>query len=308
MIEFDAVSKRYGDNTVLDRLSLRIERGELFVLIGASGSGKSTLLRMINRLVEPETGAVRIDGQDVRAMAPTALRQGIGYVIQSTGLFPHWTVAQNIGTLPRLLGWPRERTQLRVAEMLNLLQLDETLAGRYPASLSGGQQQRVGVARALAGDPPIVLMDEPFGALDPVTRESLQTSLKAIQHDTGKTIVFVTHDMDEALRLGDRMALIGDGQLRQCGTGLELLEHPADRGVAEFVGGGASALRALGVRRVRDVMQAPACAELAPVDPDASLQEALGLMLTLRVDQLQVQQGDTRLGLLQLTDLLKKPA
>ena len=196
---------------MIDRLSLRIARGELFVLVGASGSGKSTLLRMINRLVEPDAGWCASMAAMWRDRPLETLRRGIGYAIQSTGLFPHWTVAQNIATVPRLLGWPAARIRLRVAEMLALLQLDPGLAERYPASLSGGQQQRVGVARALAGDPPIVLMDEPFGALDPITRDTLQRSLKTIQRDTGKTVVFVTHDMDEALRLGDRMALIADG-------------------------------------------------------------------------------------------------
>lgn len=308
MIELEGVQKRYGETTVIEDLSLRIERGELFVLVGASGSGKSTLLRMINRLVDTDAGTIRIDGRDVRDVPAQMLRRGIGYAIQSTGLFPHWTVAQNIATVPRLLGWPRSKIRQRVAEMIELLQLEADVAGRYPASLSGGQQQRVGVARALAGDPPIVLMDEPFGALDPITREALQHRLKAIQRDTGKTIVFVTHDMDEALRLGDRLALLADGRLRQCGRALELLQQPADEQVSAFIGGSDHGLRLLGLLQVREVMQ-PAPAGTGPtIDADASLQQALEQMLADRVDALDVSEEGRLIGRLHVTDLVKRPA
>jgi osmoprotectant transport system ATP-binding protein len=309
MIEFDAVSKRYGERTVIDRLSLDITRGELFVLVGASGSGKSTLLRMINRLVEVDAGQLRVDGRDVRQQPPETLRRGIGYVIQSGGLFPHWTVAQNIASVPRLLGWNAARIATRVHELLASLQLDPALAPRYPDSLSGGQQQRVGVARALAADPPIVLMDEPFGALDPPSREALQHSLKRIQRETGKTIVFVTHDMDEALRLGDRIALLDAGRIRQCATPTELLRHPADAAVREFVGGAQAGLRLLAMRQVHDVMQ-PSDIMIEPsIHPESTLQLALSLMAEHAVDRLGVIDLQGRpLGVVTLAQLIGAPA
>jgi osmoprotectant transport system ATP-binding protein len=309
MIELENLHKTFDGRTVIDGLSLRIETGELFVLVGASGSGKSTLLRMINRLIEADSGRIAIDGEDVRAIAPESLRRRIGYAIQSVGLFPHWTVAANIATVPRLLGWPRERVERRVAELLALLQLDEPgIAERRPHELSGGQQQRIGVARALAADPAIVLMDEPFGALDPLTREALQDNLKSIQRATGKTIVFVTHDMDEALRLGDRIALIDGGHIRQCGTPRELLGHPVDDKVAHFVGGSAAALRLLGVRRVREVMRAGDGQSGPDVDIEASLRDALALMLGAGRDTLSVRDTNGPIvGVLRLADLVGTP-
>jgi osmoprotectant transport system ATP-binding protein len=309
MIEFNAVSKRYGERTVIDRLSMDITRGELFVLVGASGSGKSTLLRMINRLVEVDAGQLRVDGRDVRQQSPETLRRGIGYVIQSGGLFPHWTVAQNIASVPRLLGWNAARIATRVHELLALLQLDPALASRYPDSLSGGQQQRVGVARALAADPPIVLMDEPFGALDPPSREALQHSLKRIQCETGKTIVFVTHDMDEALRLGDRIALLDAGRIRQCATPTDLLRHPADAAVRQFVGGAQAGLRLLAMRRVREVMQ-PWPGKIEPsIHPEENLQLALSLMAEHAVDRLGVNDAHGQpLGMVTLAQLIGRPA
>ncbi len=309
MIEFDRVSKRYGETTVIDQLSLTIEARELFVLVGASGSGKSTLLRMINRLIEIDAGSVRVDGRDVRESPAEVLRRGIGYAIQSTGLFPHWNVARNIATVPQLLGWPKARIDARVEEMLAMLQLDQPgMAQRYPRSLSGGQQQRVGVARALAGDPDILLMDEPFGALDPITRGALQQTLRTIQRETGKTIVFVTHDMDEALRLGDRIGLIESGKVRQCGTPLQLLEQPVDDGVRDFVGGADPGLRLLAVRRVRDAMgpDAGEGSEQTTIDADASLQQALGLMLARGCRSLGVADAEgRRIGSLALADLIE---
>jgi osmoprotectant transport system ATP-binding protein len=310
MIEFDAVSKRYGDAAVIDRLSLSIADDELFVLVGASGSGKSTLLRMINRLIDIDGGSLRIDGHDVRELPPEQLRRSIGYAIQSTGLFPHWTIAQNIATVPRLLGWPQARIRACVDEMMRLVQLDGAgMADRYPDSLSGGQQQRVGVARALAADPAIVLMDEPFGALDPLTRDALQATLASIQRDTGKTIVFVTHDMDEALRLGDRIALIDHGRVRQCGTPAELLQQPADDTVRNFVGGAAAGLRLLGVRRVRDSMHPQARPEAPTIDADSHLQQALTLMMAHGTDVLDVRdQAGISIGHLRLADLIVRKA
>ena len=305
MIEFDHVHKRFGEHVVIDDLSLRVEDGEFFVLVGPSGSGKSTLLRTVNRLVHIDAGSVRIDGADVATQDVETLRRGIGYAIQSVGLFPHRTVGENIATVPRLLGWPRADIDARVQELLVLLKLDEPgIADRYPDTLSGGQQQRVGVARALAARPRIVLMDEPFGALDPVTRESLQASLKSIQRDTATTILFVTHDMDEAFGLGHRVALMLDGTVAQVGTPLELIRHPVNERVREFVGGSRARLRELAVRRVRDSMRQGEVADGDAVEGGASLQDALGAMLTQGRDRLPVHEGGQPAGAILLADLV----
>lgn len=308
MIEFEHVCKRFGDHVVIDDLSLRIDDGEFFVLVGPSGSGKSTLLRTVNRLVHVDAGRVRIDGEDVATRDVETLRRGIGYAIQSVGLFPHRTVAENIATVPRLLHWSEDAIRARVADLIDLLRLDEPgIADRYPHTLSGGQQQRVGVARALAARPRIVLMDEPFGALDPLTRESLQASLKAIQRETGTTILFVTHDMDEAFGLGDRVGLMLDGKLIQVGTPLAFLRHPADERVRDFVGGTRARLRELAVRTVRDSMRGGEQAEGEPVDAAASLQDALGAMLAQGRDRLPVREGGEHVGAIVLADLVSRP-
>ena len=304
MIEFDHVHKAFGDHVVIEDLSLRVEDGEFFVLVGPSGSGKSTLLRTVNRLTHIDRGQVRVDGKDVATQPIEALRRGIGYAIQSVGLFPHRTVAENIAAVPHLLRWPQKQIDERVAELMALLKLDEPgMADRYPDTLSGGQAQRVGVARALAARPKIVLMDEPFGALDPLTRESLQASVKAIQKETGTTILFVTHDMDEAFRLGDRVALMLDGRLAQVGTPLELIRSPADERVNEFVGGTRAYLRELAVRCVRDSMRQDESADGDAIAPGATLQEALGLMLEKRRDRLAVAGG----GAILLADIVARP-
>ncbi|TDP74782.1 ABC transporter ATP-binding protein [Roseateles toxinivorans] len=236
MIAFQQVGLSLGGKRVIDKVSLRIAPGEFAVLIGPSGAGKSSLLRMVNRLLEPDRGQVLVGGLPVRDQEPTALRRRIGYVIQSTGLFPHRTVAQNIATVPGLLQWPPARIAARTAELMALLHLDQALAERYPHQLSGGQQQRVGVARALAADPEILLMDEPFAALDAVTRRALQAELLHIQRSTGKTVLMVTHDLDEALRLGTRIHLLDGGRLLQSGTPLELMTRPAGPAVSAFLG------------------------------------------------------------------------
>jgi len=308
MIEFEHVCKRFGDHVVIDDLSLRIDDGEFFVLVGPSGSGKSTLLRTVNRLIHVDAGTVRVDGEDVATRDVETLRRGIGYAIQSVGLFPHRTVAENIATVPRLLHWPEDAVRARVAELIDMLRLDEPgIADRYPHTLSGGQQQRVGVARALAARPRIVLMDEPFGALDPLTRESLQTSLKAIQRETTTTILFVTHDMDEAFGLGDRVGLMLGGKLIQVGAPLAFLRHPADERVREFVGGTRARLRELAVRTVRDSMRGGEHAEGEPVDAAASLQDALGAMLAQGRDRLPVRDGVEHVGAIVLADLVLRP-
>jgi len=236
VIALEQLTKRYGGNAVVDRLSLEVRRGELLVLLGGSGSGKTTTLKMINRLVEPSAGRVVIDGEDVTTVPPAALRRRIGYAFQQVGLFPHMSVAENVGITPALLGWDAGRIAARVDDLLALVELDPaTFRDRRPAELSGGQQQRVGVARALAAEPAVLLLDEPFGALDPLTRDRLQQSLAAIRSKIGVTIVFVTHDMVEALLLGDRIAVLREGRLVQLGTPTDLLRSPADAYVAELM-------------------------------------------------------------------------
>lgn len=239
MISLERVEKRYADGTIaVAELSLTVPDGELCVLVGPSGCGKTTTLRMINRLIEPSSGRILIDGTDVLKMDPVELRRGIGYVIQQGGLFPHRRVADNVATVPRLLGWDRARVEARVHELLDLVGLDPGQYGRrFPHELSGGERQRVGVARALAGDPPVLLMDEPFGAVDPVTRQRLQQQFIDLQAALKKTIVFVTHDIEEAMKMGDRIAVLKAGRMVQLGTPMEILAHPADPFVSELIGG-----------------------------------------------------------------------
>ncbi|WP_422933806.1 ABC transporter ATP-binding protein [Sinomonas sp. P47F7] len=237
MIEFREVSKVYGGTTAVDRLSLSVPKGQITVFVGPSGCGKTTSLRMVNRMVEPTSGTITVDGQDAAALPAAKLRRSMGYVMQAAGLMPHRTVVDNIATVPRLNGVPRGRARARARELLDVVGLPQALASRFPAQLSGGQQQRVGVARALAADPPVLLMDEPFSAVDPVVRHELQQELLRLQRDLGKTIVFVTHDIDEAVLLGDRIAVFAvGGRLAQVAGPEELLRAPADDFVAGFVG------------------------------------------------------------------------
>jgi osmoprotectant transport system ATP-binding protein len=239
MISLRDVTKRFpgADRPAVDRLSLDIEEGHTVVLVGPSGCGKTTTMKMINRLIEPSGGTIEVDGTDVMRQDPVRLRRGIGYVIQSIGLLPHRTVAQNIATVPTLEGWDRARTDARVRELAEMLQLEEELLSRYPAELSGGQRQRVGVARALAADPPVMLMDEPFAAVDPIVRTRLQEQLVGLQRRLRKTIVFVTHDIDEAIVLADRIAILNiGGVLEQYGPPEEILRAPANEFVEDFVG------------------------------------------------------------------------
>jgi osmoprotectant transport system ATP-binding protein len=309
MIELQAVGKRYGEVRAVDDVSLTIARGEFLVLIGASGSGKSTLLKMINRLAEHDRGRVLFQGEEIRAFKPEDLRRRMGYAIQSIGLFPHWTVARNIATVPRLLGWPRDRIAARVDELLTLLGLDPALyRERWPHQLSGGQQQRVGVARALAADPELLLMDEPFGALDPVARQSLQQEMRRIHAGSGKTVVMVTHDIDEALRLATRIVLLDRGRIVQAGTPAQLLAQPASDTVREFFGPAERGLRLLGLQRVAERLRAGEQAEGPALAPDASLRDALSQFVALGVTRLPVADASGRsVGTIHFADLLAPP-
>jgi osmoprotectant transport system ATP-binding protein len=254
-LEFRAATKRYpgSDEPAVDRLSLEVPAGEICVLVGPSGCGKTTAMRMVNRMIDITEGDILLGGRSVRDRDPSALRRDIGYVIQQVGLFPHRTIAENVATVPQLLGWDRARRAARVGELLDLVGLEQDLGGRYPAQLSGGQRQRVGVARALACDPPVMLMDEPFGAIDPISRERLQNEFLRLQEQVRKTILFVTHDIDEAIKMGDRIAILQrGGRLQQYAPPADLLMQPANDFVRDFVGAD-RALKRLALMRVRDV-------------------------------------------------------
>ncbi|MFI0789105.1 betaine/proline/choline family ABC transporter ATP-binding protein [Streptomyces lydicus] len=255
-IRLENLTKVYPGSTVpaVENVDLEVHAGEIVVFVGPSGCGKSTTLKMINRLIEPSSGRIRIGDEDVTDIDPVGLRRKVGYAIQASGLFPHMTVAQNIALVPKMIGWPKAKIKNRVEEMLDLVGLDPAeFHGRYPRQLSGGQQQRVGVARALAADPPVLLMDEPFGAVDPITRDHLQDELIRLQHELHKTICFVTHDFDEAIKIGDRIAVLRErSHIAQFDTPEAILTNPADDFVSGFVGAGA-ALKRLNLTRVRDV-------------------------------------------------------
>jgi osmoprotectant transport system ATP-binding protein len=274
-------------------LSLSVAAGEICVLVGPSGCGKTTALRLINRMIDLTGGDILLDGTSIRGQDPSQLRRGIGYAIQQIGLFPHQTVAQNIATVPKLLGWDKERIAARVDELLALVGLDpEATRGRYPGVLSGGQRQRIGVARALAADPPLLLMDEPFGAIDPITRDRLQNEFLRLQAELRKTVVFVTHDIDEAIKLGDRIAVLREGGvLAQYATPSELLLHPADDFVEDFVGAD-RALKRLALERVGDVELDPPGAASVRVRRDHRLRDALSAMLEAGVTEATVVDDD----------------
>jgi osmoprotectant transport system ATP-binding protein len=309
MIDLQAVGKAFGTTQAVDGVSLTIERGEFVVLIGPSGSGKSTLLKMINRLVEHDRGRILFKGEEIRSFRPEDIRRRMGYAIQSTGLFPHWSVARNIATVPELLGWPAARIAARVDELLALLGLDPpAYRGRYPHQLSGGQQQRVGVARALAADPEALLMDEPFGALDPITRQTLQDELARIHRASGKTIVLVTHDIDEALRLATRIVLLDQGRIVQAGTPAQLLAQPANDFVSDFIGRSDLGLKLLGLLTVAERVRAGERVEGAAIAATMSLRDALSLFVERHVERLPVADAQGRLvGALHFADLLARP-
>lgn len=294
MIEIESVTKRYGAETVVDDVSITVPEGLIAVIVGTSGSGKTTLLRMVNRLVEPSEGRILIDGKDTRDVPGHTLRRRIGYAIQGHGLFPHRTVAENIATVPKLDGWDKAKIDARVDELLSLFQLEPALyRDRLPMELSGGEQQRVGVARALAAGPDLLLMDEPFGALDPIIRAKAQDDLVEIQRRLKTTVLLVTHDMDEAMRLGDRIAVMDGGRVIQYAEPATLLAKPGTAFVDALVGTSDRPFRLLSLKRVADVAEA-GNSDGSPIAATASLREALATMLWERRDVLPVAGGDGR--------------
>ncbi len=307
MIHFKQVSKHFAGKAVVRDLTLEMAKGEFTVLIGTSGSGKSTTLKMINRLVEHDRGEILFAGEPIEKFRAQDLRRRMGYAIQSIGLFPHWTVEENIATVPQLLKWPKAKIRDRVTELLSLLNLDpKQFRQRYPHQLSGGQQQRVGVARALASDPEVLLMDEPFGALDPVTRATLQEEVARIHKMTHRTIVLVTHDIDEALTLADRIVLLNDGQVVQQGTPLELLTKPATPFVRDFFGGSDMGIRLLSLQDVssRTRHGEHYTGSQKPLRASMSLSQALSAFVAQQTAQLPVvdEQGQP-VGVLHFADL-----
>jgi osmoprotectant transport system ATP-binding protein len=295
-IEFRAVTKRYPgrEAPAVRELSLSVPAGEICVLIGPSGSGKTTAMKMVNRLIDITEGDIAIGEQSVRSLDLTELRRGIGYVFQQIGLFPHMSVEDNIGTVPRLLGWNKQRIRDRVGELLELVGLEQSDAKRYPGQFSGGQRQRIGVARAMAAGQPIMLMDEPFGAVDPIARDRLQNDFLRLHAEVRKTVIFVTHDIDEAIKMGHRMAILKDGELVQYGTPDEILASPANEFIADFVGADRGLKRLL-LRELRDIELTSlngGTDDLPTVDERTSLRDALSLMVTQRVTALTVMGED----------------
>ena len=307
MIQIEGLAKQYGTATVVADVSMSVERGSIAVIVGTSGSGKSTLLRMINRLVEPTRGRVLIDGRDTSTTPAYLLRRHIGYAIQGHGLFPHRTVAENIATVPTLLGWERARIAARVEELLRIFQLEpDEFAAKFPHQLSGGQQQRVGVARALAAEPPVLLMDEPFGALDPIIRSKAQDDLLDIQRRFGTTVVLVTHDMDEAFRLGGRVGVMSQGRLLQYDRPEVLLTHPADPFVARLTGTADRSLRLLSLTTAGEAAE-PGAGDGPTIAAQASLREVLAVLLWSGKASATVQRADgTPAGHLTLAGILAR--
>ncbi len=305
-VEFDHVTKRYAgqDAPAIDDLSLRIPAGETCCLVGPSGGGKTTAMKLVNRLIELTDGDIRIDGRSIRTLDVTALRRDIGYVIQQVGLFPHMTIAANMMMVPTLMGWSKDRMRQRVDELLDLVRLDRSYAKRYPAQLSGGQQQRIGLARALAADPPVMLMDEPFGALDPITRTEVQDEFLRLESEVRKTVIFVTHDIDEAIKMGDRIAVLRQGGiLAQYGTADELLSRPTDDFVADFVGADRG-LKRLSLRTVGELVDAGDAPAAPSVPARTTLRVGLSVLLVAGGTVLAVTDDDgTRLGTVTLDRL-----
>ncbi|MCI3659646.1 glycine betaine ABC transporter ATP binding protein YehX [Escherichia coli] len=307
MIEFSHVSKLFGAQKAVNDLNLNFQEGSFSVLIGTSGSGKSTTLKMINRLVEHDSGVIRFAGEEIRSLPVLELRRRMGYAIQSIGLFPHWSVAQNIATVLQLQKWSRARIDDRIDELMALLGLESNLRERYPHQLSGGQQQRVGVARALAADPQVLLMDEPFGALDPVTRGALQQEMTRIHRLLGRTIVLVTHDIDEALKLAEHLVLMDHGEVVQQGNPLTMLTRPANDFVRQFFGRSELGVRLLSLRSVADYVRREERAEGEALAEEMTLRDALSLFVARGCEVLPVMntQGQP-CGTLHFQDLLEE--
>ena len=307
MIEISGLTKKYGEFTAVDNVNLSIPDGQFTVLLGPSGSGKTTILRMLNRMIIPSSGDVRINGKDASAEKPEDLRRSMGYVIQNTGLFPNMTVRRNVATVPRLLGWDSKRVRDRVDEMLSIVGLEpEVYASKLPSQLSGGEAQRVGVARALAADPPILLMDEPFGAVDPITRDRLQLEMKRLQRQLKKTVVFVTHDIDEAVLLSDRIALLKGGVLQQYAAPEQLWKQPANEFVSDFFGE-SFGLRIMVRHGLADIDLEPLGAgseNLPTIALEATLKEALAELIDKRADRIVVLDGDVPAGTIEFRTLI----
>ena len=306
MIEFKNVSRSYDTkNKAIDNVDLKIERGEFVILIGASGSGKSTLLKMINRMESHDSGEVLFDGRDVQSFKLRDLRLRMGYAIQSVGLFPHWTVARNIACVPQMLGWPTVKINLRVTTLLKLFDLDPlTYSPRFPHQLSGGQQQRVGVARALAADPDVLLMDEPFGALDPVIRASLQLEMKRVHQTSGKTIIMVTHDIDEALLLATKIVLLDKGRVVQVSTPLDLLARPAGEQVIDFVGRSDIGIKLLALQTVQSLAKAQAAQGSVSLLASTTLREAVSFLAVRHLAMVNVvDAAGVHAGVLHASDI-----
>ena len=305
MIKFEHVSKVYTDGfKAVDSVNFEVPEGEFLVLIGPSGSGKSTTMKMINRMIQHTNGTISIDGKDITKLNPSELRRNIGYVIQQIGLFPHYTIEKNIAIVPELKGWDKEKIKARVKELLIMVDLDPEIYGsRYPKELSGGQQQRVGVARALASNPRVLLMDEPFGALDPITRDQLQDQLITLQRKLKKTIVFVTHDMDEALKLGDRIAIMRDGNLLQIDTPEKILQEPASTFVEEFIGKD-RIIQNPELMPIVSVMTTKVVTALLRLSPE----KALLMMRQSKITSLIIEDenDDSFIGLISAYELIKK--
>ena len=305
MIALSGVTKTFGVTKALDDCTLTIDDGAFFVLIGPSGCGKSTLLRTINGLIRPDRGTIAVRGRDIAGEDPERLRQSIGYVIQSVGLFPHWTIADNLKAVPRLLKWDKRRVAARLDAIVDLLRIDPALLPRYPHELSGGQRQRIGVGRALAAEPDLMLMDEPFSALDPVSRAALQTEMRRIHAESGTTIVMVTHDVGEALGLATSLAIMRAGRIIQSGTPASLIEAPADDFVAHFLGGPSRTLYLLDLVHVATAMVPATTAAGPTIDAAATLREALVIMMAEATSHLTAMQEGRIVGALSLDALVR---
>lgn len=299
IIEFKDIKKVYGDNVAVDTANLSVEAGEFICFIGTSGSGKTTLMRMINRMLKPSEGRIYFEGKDISTINPIHLRRKIGYVIQNIGLMPHMTIYENITLVPKLLKWPEDKKKAKAKELIKLVELPEEFLDRYPSELSGGQQQRIGVIRALAADQDVILMDEPFGALDPITREGIQDLVKTLQEKMGKTIVLVTHDMDEALKLASRIVVMDNGQMVQVGTPDDILHHPATEFVEKMIGEERLMHAQMDITPVKSIM----LKDPVSITADQPISDAITLMRQRRVDTLLVTENQQLIGFIDLESI-----